>query len=707
MIVEKEIVCGVCPSSCNVIGCFDNEKLINVKKSKKADDNICVKGIYSSDIIYSKDRIKTPLIRIGEKGEGKFREASWDEALEYAAKGFVDIKEKYGANSLISHFGRGAFDSVTDLFATNTAPYKKRFPSFFEPFGSVNHATVASLCYVAFGVFAPVSTMGIYGENIIPDIENAKNIIVWGTNPFNNSPPRNGKRLLEAKKRGASIVVIDHHENEVSNIADKSILIRSGTDGLFILGLIKYVLENKLYNENFVENYTYGFDELYKYIGTIDYSYIEKTTGVKFNNLEEIALLLSSTNPTTLLTYTGLEYSNSGVQSIRGLYSLFALTGNLDTLGGLYLKPNNPIIKVEKNESNFNRRLGSDIYPLFDSLLKQSQFMEFPNAVLNSKPYKIAGLLNVGAVISINYPNALLFQEALRNLDFLVVVDRFKTRDTDFADVVFPATTHYEDYRFKLSPNKINIIDQYIPNVGDSKSNIFILHELAKQLGYGEIYPKNNEELINMAFENNPEILKSLKENKEYIFNTDEKIYNKFEKGLLRNDGKSGFPTKTGKFEFFSTLLDEFNYEPLPKYIEAIEGSIYNFDDLKKYPLILNTGARIKNTFRSQHLNIKPLVRYQPKPLVKINTEDAKKRNISTGDKVRITSKRGSIDFYANVTSGILKGEVEVNVGGGSKNQDDFWKDSNTNILTDNNNVDKITGFPCFKTLLCNIEKID
>lgn len=698
---KRNIKCGICPSGCNVEGIFSNNRLKKIKKIKNG--NICLRGIHSPDILYSKDRLTSPLIRYGKKSTNSLKKATWDEALDYTAENFLSIKEKYGPQSLISHFGRGAFDTVTDVFATNTQPNKKSIPSFFEPLGSPNQATVSSLCYVSYGVFAPFSTLGIYGNKLSPDLENSELIFIWGTNPYNASPPANVKRLIQAKKNGAKIIVIDHYENRTFKLADESILIHSGTDGLFILGIIKYLIENNLYNEDFIENYTYGFSELVEYLNTLNYDFIEKTTGVKNETLVKLAKELHISQASSYISYTGLEYAKSGVQSIRALISLFAITGNLDIKGGLLINMDDNELGVNKIESpHFNiERIGADKYPLFDKLLSQSQFMEFPEAVLNSKPYKIAGLLNIGSVISVNYPNSKLYQEALSKLNFFATADRFLTKDSDFADVIFPSTTHYEDFGYVKYNNRVEIRNRVIEPIGESKPNIFILHEIAKRLGYGYLYPKDDEEILTKSFETKPNILDILKKEGVYYFPKKDTEYKKYEKGLLRIDGLIGFPTKTGKFELKSSILEEYNYEPLPKFVDNLK----YYSSYKDYPLVLNTGARINNTFRTQHLNIEELVKYQPYPFAIMNPLDAKKRNIIDGDKVKIVSKIGSVIFYAKISEGILPGEVELNVGGGSKYQSEHWKNANANLLTDNENTDSISGFPCFKTLLCEISK--
>ena len=183
------------------------------------------------------------------------------------------------------------------------------------------------------------------------------------------------------------------------------------------------------------------------------------------------------------------------------------------------------------------------------------------------------------------------------------------------------------------------------------------------------------------------------------------KQYKKYKKGLLTSDGKTGFPTPTGKFEIYSTLLKSYGYEPLPKFIFSKEGEINTPELFQKYPLILNTGARIKSTFRTQHLNITGLLKSQPKPEVLINPDDAKDRGILNGDCVEVFNKRGCVEMYAKVTNKVEKGDLEVNVGGGSPFQNKEWSKANVNYLTDNKNIDEISGFPCFKNLLCDIRK--
>jgi cysteine desulfurase NifS len=183
--------------------------------------------------------------------------------------------------------------------------------------------------------------------------------------------------------------------------------------------------------------------------------------------------------------------------------------------------------------------------------------------------------------------------------------------------------------------------------------------------------------------------------------------YKKWEKGGLRRDGKPGFETPTGKFEIWSTILEDFDHEPLPKYIEIAEGPLSSPQLAKKYPLIFNSGSRPNTDFRSQHHGIPGLVKDNPEPLVEINAEDAGERGIASGDLVQVTTLRGSVPFRAKVTNNISRGSIDCMHGGGTPVGPKAWQEWNVNELTDLNNYDRISGFPVYKALLCDVKKIE
>jgi anaerobic selenocysteine-containing dehydrogenase len=264
----------------------------------------------------------------------------------------------------------------------------------------------------------------------------------------------------------------------------------------------------------------------------------------------------------------------------------------------------------------------------------------------------------------------------------------------------------FEITSYKRYPGHISFREQVIPPVGEARNDYLILAELAKALGYGELYPQSEEAMLDFVCKDAPFSLEQLKSKPEGIsLSSPPMVYEKYKTGFLRNDRNPGFETPSGKFEIFSQLLKKYGYDPLPVYQEPTEGPIGSPELAKDFPLVLTTGTRIQSAFRSQHLNIPGLLKLQDKPNILIHPEDAEKRGIQNGDRVWVKTRRGSVSFYAKVTERIVKGVIEANMGGGGPLQPKEWREANVNELTDMENRDPISGFPVFKALLCEVEK--
>ncbi len=333
--------------------------------------------------------------------------------------------------------------------------------------------------------------------------------------------------------------------------------------------------------------------------------------------------------------------------------------------------------------------------------------MEVPRAILDGDPYSIKGLIVMGSSIITSFPNPGLWKRCYQSLETLIVIDRFLTNEAMYADVVLPATTMFEITSHKRYPDHLSYREKIIPPVEETRNDYLILAELAKVLGYGDRYPQTEEEMLEFVFHQSPVSLKELKSKPEGItLPSPPMVYEKYKKGLLRNDGKEGFETPSGKFEISSKLLRKYGYDALPVYQEPSEGPLGSPELAKEYPLVLTTGTRIQSTFRSQHLNIPGLLKLQDKPNILIHPEDAETRGIRDGDKVWLNTKRGRVSFYARVTKRIVKGVIEANMGGGGPLQPAAWREANVNELTDPDNRDPISGFPVFKALLCEVELV-
>jgi cysteine desulfurase NifS len=289
-----------------------------------------------------------------------------------------------------------------------------------------------------------------------------------------------------------------------------------------------------------------------------------------------------------------------------------------------------------------------------------------------------------------------------------VTVDRQLTSDSAYADIVLPATTYFENTSYMTYGSLFKIRERMIEPLGEARSDVFILSELAKRLGYGHLYPQNEEELLKHALAGSGFSIEDVKKSGGMVsIDTEMMQYKKWEKGKLRKDGKPGFETPTGKFEIASTILEEFGYEPLPEYSEPKEGPLSQPELLDKYPLVFNSGARVNTSFHTQHHGIKGLSKDRPEPTVMINSEDAAARGITNGDRVMIKTPRGSVVQRAIVTGDIKQGCIDANHACGSPVGPEAWKKSNINDLTDLDNYDPISGFPVYKSLLCEIVKVE
>ncbi len=643
----KQGLCGICPGGCGVKIHLEGDRLRSIKPMKDHPLGIiCTRGLHSEEVVYAPDRLKSPMKRAGKRGEGKFEKISWEEAFETSAKLIQGVVKKYGPEAMALYSGRGGFEqSLLDLFTTGG--HDTIALNFLFPLGSPNTFSCASLCNNSHRVLAPLTTLGAPLERLFPDFERADRIVVWGSNPATDSPPINLRRILTAKRRGAKIVVIDPLKTHTAEIADEWIGIRPGTDGALALGMAHVLVERGWYDTAFVDDWTHGFEEFREYVKPFSPQQVEKITRVKAGHIERLAEELSR-GKSALLLHTGLEYANSGVQNMRAVLTLWALTGNLDREGGLVFRmpQRSPLRRNRIDPPKGKPAIGADRYPLFCDLNRSGHFMEMPRAVLHGDPYPVKGLIVLGSSILTSYPNPQLWRRVFESLECLIVIDRFLTNEALYADVVLPGSTGYEILSYQRYPGHLSLRERIIPPVHEAKNDYLILAGLARALGYGERYPQSEEEMLGFVFEKAPSLLDSLKSSAEGVpLPSPPMIYEKYRTGHLRKDGTPGFETPSGRFEISSQVLKEYGYPSLPVYQEPTEGPEGSPELTENFPLVLTTGTRTQSAFRSQHLNIPGLLKLQDKPNILIHPEDAKKRGIENGDRVWLKTARGKVAF--------------------------------------------------------------
>ena len=711
---RKKGLCGVCPAGCWVEVGLKDGKLVDIKQDVTHNlGMICRRGQHAPEIVYSEHRLKFPMRRRGAKGSYEFERITWDKAYDIIVENLNKLKEESGPEAVAIYTGRGAQElSLCDLYQPKGVDISSASNILF-PFGSPNTTGVGALCYVSLHMIAPHVTIGRMQINMFTDIENAEMVVVWGTNPATDSPPADMHRLEAAARRGAHVVVIDPRRTETAVRTNAQwVPIRSGTDGALALSMIETMIEEDLYDEDFAENWCHGFDALATYAQHFRPEVTETITGVPAETTRDLARRICNASGTSLLMYTGLEYSNSGVQSARAVLTLFALADQLDVPGGIGLAMLNSDFPINRscNQENPNLDLtvGRTQFPIYSNYRGESHAIGIVDSVLKGEPYRIRALLIHGASLLTSWPQTSIWRDTLSRLEFLVCIDRQLTADAAYADIVLPATTMFENYSYTTYGPIFRLREKIIEPVGEARNDYLIMAGLARRLGYGHLFPQTEEEMIRFVLKGSGYTLEDVKAAGGWVrIPTPMMEYKKWQKGGLRKDGKPGFDTPTGKFEIWSTILEEHGYEPLPKYIEPTEGPLGSPKVAERFPLVFNSGARPQTDFRSQHHGIQGLVKDNPEPTVEINIEDAEDRGIKSGDLVRVNTLRGAVPFRARVTADIIKGAVECTFGGGTPVGPKAWQEWNVNELTDINNYDRISGFPVYKALLCDVEKAE
>jgi len=714
---KKYGICGLCFHSpgCGVIVHFDKDnKIDRLEPDSDAPMGkiLCPMAGCAKQIIYSEARLKHPLKRVGPKGTHEFEEIFWDEAFDIIADKLNETKQKYGPEAVGFYAGTGSYErSFKDVYQLKGSEIYLASSILF-PFGSPNTFGVGAPCYTSLGVLAPKLTMGCLHTDMFSDVDNSDLILVWGTDPSTSTPPEMFERLKTASEEGAEIIVIDPRKTKAAELEGSEwITIRPGSDGALALGLAHILIRDEIYDAEFVEDWTVGFDEFAEYVKDFTPEYVSAVTGIDEDRIEDLAESIADAEGASYVMYTGLEYTKSGVQNIRAVMVLWALAGQMDVEGGRCFARRENCIPLNKTRQiktpGFEKSIGHGKFPVYSHYCGGEPHASLlPKSIIEGDPYKIRSLLVYGASLITSWPNPALWRKALGELDFLVTMDLQLTADAAYADIVLPATTAFEQDSYCYYGCSLRVREKMIEPVGEAKPGFQILAELAQCLGYGELYPQSHKELLETVLKDSGFTVEDVKNaDKQVIKNCSTPMeYRKWEKGLLRKDGKPGFETPSGKFEIKSSVLEKYGYCGIPKYEESVETSVSNPKLAKRYPLILGTGP-FKPDMKSCLRAIPAFMERYPYPVVQMNEKDAKERGIKMGDRVSIKTARGSVQMRAYVTGNIMAGFVYAPVGGGGPLGTDEWQQANVNVLADMEQFDEISGFPIYKTLLCQVKK--
>ncbi len=482
----RKSICTICDpqTQCGLDLHVKDGKIIKVEGSKEHPYNegtLCVKGAATRQYIYSEDRLKTPLKRSGPRGSGKFEPISWDEALDTIAARFNEIKKQNGPESV------AFFAGYTKYFR----PYLKRLA---HSFGSPNYLTESSTCSQATTMAQKLT----FGQPARPDVKNTKCLLVWSANPFHTNPG-NARTILKARERGMKLIVVDPRETPTTNLADIHLPVRPGTDGALALSMASVIIQEKLYDRDFVGNHSYGFEDYREFVRHFTPEKGEELTGVPADKIIKAARMYASMKPAAIMpSASPVVHHTNGVQNYRAVFDLIGLTGNYDIPGGNLVVPQSfmhvpGLIPTREHEfiqsrpwSEMAPRVGADRFPVWiDVLDEEAQAMHLPYQIRSGEPYPIKALIGFGMNHRM-WPDSNGLLESVEKLDFFVNVDIFMTETCKSADIVLPACTSVERSELRCYPMGYIIFTQpAIPPLYESRSDVEIIYELAGRLGIG------------------------------------------------------------------------------------------------------------------------------------------------------------------------------------------------------------------------------
>ncbi|MEM3797667.1 MAG: molybdopterin-dependent oxidoreductase [Candidatus Bathyarchaeia archaeon] len=711
-------VCGGCMCECGVlVHIDDNGKAFRIEGDPHHPLNegyMCPKGLAFLQLVYHSERLKYPLKRAGAKGEGLWKRVTWEEALNDITRELLRIKNEYGPEAIAVSYGT----------------YPKRaaigLSIFLAAVGSPNQLIGnCHYCYTPH-LTADLLTCGeVYTcEFGVPDYRKSKCIVLWGYNPLHTYPPL-GKKIIKAKNKGAKLIVVDPRLTELAAMADVWLQIRPGTDGALALGMLNVIINRKLYDSDFVEKWCYGFDQLAERVQEYPPEKVEKITWVPKEDIIEAAEIYATLKPASLQSHLGVSMSYNSVQTSRALSILVAITGNIDIRGGAEIS-NYPIkltyMNIKKqlrlSREMEKKAIGSETYPLlsgpnsFRCLTHPPSVIE---AMLTGKPYPVKALIATSN-LAVSFEDSRKVVDAFKNLELLVVMDFFMTPTAELADYVLPSATYLECDDICDAFCYTNFIaarQKAIEPIGECRDDNEVLFELVKRMGiklpfpvstYKEFLDYRLKEL-NMAFEDFKK--------KGYVFS--QVIEERYKKGLLREDGKPGFRTPTGKCELYSTLLEKYGYDPLPNYVEPPESPYSTPELVREYPLILITGARHISSYQTMGHNIPYLRELLPYPSVEIHPETAEKLGIKDGDWVYIETPKGNgrVRMKAALTHGIHPQVVSAQALWWYPEEKNYEKktfEPNINVLIPlkpTYGYEAIVGTTVMRGLLCKVYKAE
>lgn len=612
---------------------------------------LCVKGRYGFNYINNPLRLTKPLIR--REGVAKttelldpnnlhevFREASWNEALDFAAGGLKKIREEKGKKALAGLGSAKGSNEEAYLF-------QKLIRTGFGS-NNVDHCT--RLCHAS-SVVALLECLGSGAvSNPVSDVSKADVIVIIGSNPTVNHPV-GATFMKNAAKKGSKIILIDPNRTAIAKYATHVLQFRPDTDVAMLNAIMHTILEEGLQNNDYIKKHTEGFEQMHMHLVNYSPEKVAPICGIDAQTLREVARLYATSKSSMILWGMGISQHIHGTDNARCLISLALMTGQIGRPGtglhplrgqnnvqgasdvGLipmvfpdYEPVNNPDFKI-KYEKLWGVELDSE--PGLTTV-------EMIHAILDQKVY---GMFVQGENPAMSDPNQNHARQAFAALEHLVIQDIFLTETAGFADVILPASAFYEKTgTFSNTDRRVQMGRQAVSPPGEAKQDLWILQEIANRMDCGWNYqgPEDVFNEMRLAMGSIAGMTWDRLESEDSLTYPLENIGDPGEPVIFTD----GFPTESGKGHFVSA-----------EYIHADE-----MPD-EEYPLIFITGRQLEHWHTgSMTRHSETLDAIEPDPVVTIHPDDLKKLGIEAGELITIESRRGKVTAYARVDLGIQRG---------------------------------------------------
>ncbi|MBI4285190.1 MAG: molybdopterin-dependent oxidoreductase [Chloroflexi bacterium] len=691
MKIVPSVCCNDCGGSCPLSIYVDEGKIVNIEARDVGLPAFrpCARGLLAQYRVYAPDRLQYPMKRVGERGEGKFKRISWDDALSEIAEKLTAIRAKYGPASVFNLSWSGGDGKVHNFCLA------ARFLNMTG--GQTTWWGGASFQGGYFGGMATYGKLDTGNERA--DLLNSKMILLWGCNPAESIFGTETRYYLtQAKEKGIRIVCVDPRLTETAaTLAHQWIPIRPGTDAAMFIAMAYVIVEKGLQDQAFLDKYTVGFDMFRDYLTGEEEGiaktpeWAEKITGVPAATIRQLAIEYATSKPAALLPGFAPGRGSRGEQYHRAAATLAAMTGNVGVHGGaaggldlsMAVKPGEEIAIVR----NYIEIFSFAVPMLTNPVDKDNPPHEYAvkgirshtvdkvhqthlwDAMLRGKAGGYYSDLKMLYVTNSNGLNQLPATDkgaqAIKGLEFVVVHDQFMTPTAKFADILLPVCTWAErnDIRMPwMFGHYALFANKAIEPLYESKSDFDIFQELGKKMGVTFSEKTEDDWLRDLATKKGIPDYEAFKATGFYKLQTPEP-YVCFEK-QIKDPEHYQFPTPSGKIEIFCQRIADFDQQDvlpaIPKYVEAWEGQA----DPKRaqYPLQLFTPHSRKRV-HSQFHNVAWFNEMEPHA-VWINPVDAKPRHIKNEDRVTVSNDRGTICLPAKVTNRIVPGVVCVYEGG-------------------------------------------